>query len=386
MKRLLLLITIYISSVSFGQYTSIPDPNFEQALIDLGHDDFIDGQVLTSSLSGLDSLILDGNYLITNLDGIQDFLDLQTLIYNDGDLTTLDLSNNINLKTIRLSDNSLSSININGLNSIDTLVLTSNQLTSIQLNTNSSIEYLSLGFNLFNNIDLSGNPNITYLDCQGNQLVTLDLTNNLLLKDLFCGNNLISSLNLNQLTNVEWVFCQSNELTTLDISLNQSLVNLNAANNNLNSLNINGCSSLEILTLDNNQIEELNCSGTPQLKQLTLYGNDLNCLNIQNGNNSNWYLLTVQNNPNLTCIQVDDVSWASSNLNSWLDPQQTFSVDCSNACSDSFVGIGELNSNQPKELIKIVNLLGQEVEYTPNTVLIYQYSDGTSEKIFTIED
>ena len=46
----------------------------------------------------------------------------------------------------------------------------------------------------------------------------------------------------------------------------------------------------------------------------------------------------------------------------------------------------ELNFNQPKELIKIVNLLGQEVEYTPNTVLIYQYSDGTSEKVFTIED
>ena len=53
---------------------------------------------------------------------------------------------------------------------------------------------------------------------------------------------------------------------------------------------------------------------------------------------------------------------------------------------DCNVGISELNSNQPKELIKIVNLLGQEVEYTPNTVLIYQYSDGTSEKVFTMED
>ncbi len=49
------------------------------------------------------------------------------------------------------------------------------------------------------------------------------------------------------------------------------------------------------------------------------------------------------------------------------------------------VGISELSS-QPKELIRIVNLLGQEVEYTPNTVLIYQYADGTSEKVFTIED
>lgn len=48
------------------------------------------------------------------------------------------------------------------------------------------------------------------------------------------------------------------------------------------------------------------------------------------------------------------------------------------------LGISELSS-QPKELINIVNLLGQEVEYTPNTVLIYQYSDGTLEKVFTFE-
>ena len=53
---------------------------------------------------------------------------------------------------------------------------------------------------------------------------------------------------------------------------------------------------------------------------------------------------------------------------------------------DGTSNITELNSNQPKELIKIVNLLGQEVEYTPYTVLIYQYADGTSEKVLTIED
>ena len=51
-----------------------------------------------------------------------------------------------------------------------------------------------------------------------------------------------------------------------------------------------------------------------------------------------------------------------------------------------FTGVDELFKPTTKELIKIVNLLGQEVVYTPNTVLIYQYSDGTSEKVFTIED
>ena len=51
-----------------------------------------------------------------------------------------------------------------------------------------------------------------------------------------------------------------------------------------------------------------------------------------------------------------------------------------------FTGVDELLNLTTKKLVKIVNLLGQEVEYTPNTVLIYQYSDGTSEKVFTIED
>jgi hypothetical protein len=37
------------------------------------------------------------------------------------------------------------------------------------------------------------------------------------------------------------------------------------------------------------------------------------------------------------------------------------------------------------QLLKIINLLGQEVEYTPNTLLIYQYSNGKTEKVFTLE-
>ena len=56
--------------------------------------------------------------------------------------------------------------------------------------------------------------------------------------------------------------------------------------------------------------------------------------------------------------------------------------------SDSFgeSSINEIQIAQEKELIKIVNALGQDVDYKPNTLLMYQYSDGTSEKVFTIED
>jgi len=47
------------------------------------------------------------------------------------------------------------------------------------------------------------------------------------------------------------------------------------------------------------------------------------------------------------------------------------------------LGINELSIN--KKLIKIIDLIGRETEYKPNTPLIYIYNDGTIEKIFKIE-
>ena len=88
--------------------------------------------------------------------------------------------------------------------------------------------------------------------------------------------------------------------------------------------------------------------------------------------------------PNLSCIEVDDPIWCNNNLLQVIDPWASFSEDCGDCSGTS--NLTELNSNQSKELVRIVNLLGQETPYQPNTVLIYQYSDGTSAKVFTIED
>ena len=49
--------------------------------------------------------------------------------------------------------------------------------------------------------------------------------------------------------------------------------------------------------------------------------------------------------------------------------------------SDAFVGIEEL-SPMSKELVKIVDITGREVENKPNTLLFYIYSDGTAEKVY----
>lgn len=60
-------------------------------------------------------------------------------------------------------------------------------------------------------------------------------------------------------------------------------------------------------------------------------------------------------------------------------------VDTSACMLVDFTGIEELFSGE-KVLIKVTDLMGRETKFTPNTPLIYIYSDGTIERVFKIEE
>jgi hypothetical protein len=53
-------------------------------------------------------------------------------------------------------------------------------------------------------------------------------------------------------------------------------------------------------------------------------------------------------------------------------------------CANNNVGLSELPKSE-KHLIKIVDSMGRETENKPNSLLIYIYSDGTTEKVFRAE-
>jgi hypothetical protein len=48
------------------------------------------------------------------------------------------------------------------------------------------------------------------------------------------------------------------------------------------------------------------------------------------------------------------------------------------------VGIEELNSGLDKTVVKILDLTGREVQFSPNKLLIYVYDDGTARKVFQV--
>ena len=95
------------------QKTTIPDSNFEQALIDLGidSDGVINSSVLTSDVASISSLDVSGRE-ISQLTGIEDFINLSELYCQNNLLTSLSLSSNTKLAILDCSENDLFSIKV----------------------------------------------------------------------------------------------------------------------------------------------------------------------------------------------------------------------------------------------------------------------------------
>ncbi len=65
------------------------------------------------------------------------------------------------------------------------------------------------------------------------------------------------------------------------------------------------------------------------------------------------------------------------NLNGCMDTSTCYLID--------YTGLGELIQSE-KELIKIIDVMGRETEFKPNTPLIFIYSDGTIERVMKLEE
>lgn len=112
-KAIVLTLLLVFSVAAFAQSTSIPDSNFEQALVDLGidSDGIVNGQVLTSNIENVISLNLRYKN-ISDLTGIEDFISLEDLNVFGNHLSTLSMTNNTALMTLDASVNPLNSIDL----------------------------------------------------------------------------------------------------------------------------------------------------------------------------------------------------------------------------------------------------------------------------------
>ena len=281
------------------QTTLIPDPVFEQNLINLGLDSGpIDGSVPTANIDTVKTLAAWGQN-ITDLTGIEDF---------------------------------------------------------------TALEILNVQWNQLASLNVTQNLNLTSLTCLGNQITNLDVTQNNALTFLWCSSNQISSLDLAQNPLLEVLYCHINQISSLDLTNNPNLNTFSCHTNLLFSLNMIQNPLLEVVDASNNQLV---------------------CMNIKNGANTIITFFDASNNPNLTCIEVDNVAYSNSNWSN-IDAQTSFSSNCSNPCNVSIEEETqeELYTLFPNPTTGLVNITLKEIT-TVNLILYNAMGQMVSSKNYT---
>ncbi|PHS09692.1 MAG: hypothetical protein COA88_03690 [Kordia sp.] len=192
--------------------TYVPDDAFEQKLIDLGYDTILDDYVITENINTVISLNIN-NLSIANLTGIEAFTVLEKLNCNNNSLTSVDISQNINLLQFKCFNNSLTSLDVLNNVLLTDLRCGENMLTNLDISQNINLIQLRFQTNQINEIYVDILDNLEILYGHANNLTRLNITTNTALTTLHCYNNDISALDLTQNT----------LLTTMDATLNTNL-------------------------------------------------------------------------------------------------------------------------------------------------------------------
>lgn len=265
----------------------IPDTTFKEVLVSSIINTNGDNEIQFEEAEAFSGTIKVPDLGIADLTGIEAFTALKGLHCHGNKLTKLDLSDNPDLTQLWCNHNLLTSLDISTNYKLTDLRCNHNQLSSLDVSANGELTELQCHYNDLTILDVAANTRLNSLFCFGNELTSLDFTGIESLKDLRCNHNPLTNLQLGN-NNLSVLFCYYNELDSLDLRNSSDLTDLRCNNNN-----------------------------------------PLNYLNLQNGGDENFEILYAVNNPNLACIQVDDVVYMEENFSEYIDGHTTFSTDCS---------------------------------------------------------
>lgn len=471
----------FIATYNFTEPStiSIPDVNFEQALIDLGYDtNGLDGGMSQSDADKITTLNIydpENNINLPNvtskikdLTGIESFVNLEFLRCYKNNLTNLDLSKNIKLRYVNCKENSLASLNLaNGNNSnmasidatsnpnltciqvddqqysldnwifideqmgfsedcsqndavsnyyttvpdtdfekvlihrniddvVDGKFITKNAYYITEINTDihtngedlrpidlkgiealKSLKKLQCTSFRLERIDVSKNVALEEINIEG-KVTSLDVSNLVNLKKLFCNEGELTNLNVKGATNLEVLSCYGNKLESIDVTTNTKLKFLLVMRNNLKEIDVTKNINLDTFGCFENNLIELDVRNSPKLFSLNCSNNELEYLNIKKGNTS-WSDLYTINNPNLSCIEVDDVAYYQQYFTSAVDDINYFKDFCTPLSEKSFITKWETSNDNENITISLApGSHNFNVNWGDGTEVEYGLTDSTS--------
>ncbi|PKQ60168.1 hypothetical protein BZG02_20500 [Labilibaculum filiforme] len=211
-KNFTLLLFFFASITLNAQNINIPDVNFKKALVEntaINTDG--DGEISESEAVAFTGSINIAELNISDLTGIEYFINITQVNCRSNKLTSLDLSKNTAITSLYCYYNDLTSLDLTNNTAITNLYCYYNDLPSLDLKNNTAITHLNCSDNQLISLDLANNTDITYLDCDGNNLTSLDLTNNTAITSLTCSDNQLIILDLTNNTAITYLNCENNK-------------------------------------------------------------------------------------------------------------------------------------------------------------------------------
>jgi hypothetical protein len=221
----------------------IPDNHFFNALVELGIDKNNDGIINRSEAEAITLLELEQKN-ISNMSGIEAFINLELLNCSNNLLTSLDVSNNTALIFLSVASNQLTALDISANTALNGLDCGDNKLSALNVSQNIALQYLSCYDNQLTSLDVSNNNELERMHCNRNKLSMLDVSGAVALFELGCMNNRLITLDVSNLPNLGLLYCEDNLLTTLNISNAPAIYVLDCSNNQLMTLDVTDNTSL----------------------------------------------------------------------------------------------------------------------------------------------
>lgn len=249
---------------------------------------------------------------ISDLTGIEAFVQLKGLYFSNNKVTSADLSHLSDLKVLECNNNPLTELDVGSNHQLVKLRAMGCTLSTIDVTDNTALEYLDLTYNSLSALDLSQNKSLKTLYCSYNALTSLDLSELQALNVVYAFYNRLTSLDLSGDTSLAVLNLVYNDLVDLDLTALTGLRELYAGSNSLVAVTLPATSSLTTIWVSHNRIGTLDLSQCPMVSVLRAEANALDHLDLRNGGNANMTDFVVKQNY-LSCVEVDDSVYFQTN-------------------------------------------------------------------------
>ena len=232
------------------------------------------------------------NSSLNVIQGLETCTALTLINCEDCAITSLNVTNLVNLENLLAARNLLTTLDAAGLSKLLNINVRGNDwLTELNCSSCDLVQLIVGGCTALNKLwcyyndelraitGLADCTALTYLDCEDCAITELPGVNNMTnLQRLWARNNqLTGSLNVSNLS----------QLNNLRVSGNTSLTSLYCSECNLTSLNVKNCTALSFLDCNYNQLTDLDLSGCTGLRYVWCRSNQLTSLDLSPCNSNN---------------------------------------------------------------------------------------------------